>query len=80
MKSEKHQVPADKIVGGRYSLIRSIGQGGMAQVYLAEDRQNNNAFVAVKILRDDLSHDPEFIKRFSTEARAASSLDHPNIV
>ncbi len=80
MKSEKHQVPEGRILNDRYGLIRSIGQGGMAEVYLAEDHENNNRQVAVKILRDDLSHDQEFVKRFATEARAASSLDHPNIV
>ncbi|MDD2440948.1 MAG: protein kinase, partial [Eubacteriales bacterium] len=80
MKSEKHQVPADRIIGGRYRLIRTIGQGGMAQVYLAEDQQAEQALVAVKVLRDDLAQDPEFVRRFATEARAASSLSHPNIV
>ncbi len=79
MKSDK-QLPAGSLIGGRYSLIRPIGQGGMAKVFLAEDRQAGNSYVAVKILHDELTNDPEFVKRFATEARAASSLDHPNIV
>lgn len=80
MKSEKHQVPQGRVISDRYHLVRSIGQGGMAEVYLAEDWARDKALVAVKILREDLSHDMEFVKRFATEARAASSLDHPNIV
>lgn len=80
MKSDKQQLPAGSLIGGRYSLVRPLGQGGMAKVYLAQDRQRDDALVAVKILHDELTNDPEFVKRFATEARAASSLNHPNIV
>ena len=79
MNSNRQQVAAGTQIGGRYDIIRPIGQGGMANVYLASDSQTGGN-VAIKIMRDDLSHDQEFIKRFDTEARAASSLDHPNIV
>ena len=51
----------------------------MAHVYMAEDLQNRS-YVALKVMRAELSDDPEFIRRFATEARAAASLDHPNIV
>ena len=79
MNSNKQQVLAGTLIGGRYNIIRPIGQGGMANVYLAGD-QTTGGQVAIKIMKDDLTHDQEFIKRFDTEAKAASSLDHPNIV
>ena len=79
MQSNKHQLPAGMVIGGRYHIVRHIGQGGMAHVYLADDQLDKQS-VAIKIMNDDLAHDPEFIKRFDTEAKAASSLDHPNIV
>lgn len=67
------------ILDGRYRINEALGQGGMAYVYLAEDLKNGSA-VALKMMRDELSDDSEFIRRFATEARAAASLDHPNIV
>lgn len=66
-------------IDGRYQIIRTIGEGGMANVYLAYDTILERE-VAVKILRGDLSSDEKFIKRFQREAKAASSLNHPNIV
>ena len=68
-----------QIINGRYEIIKLIGEGGMANVYLAYDpilKRN----VAVKILRGDLSNDEKFVKRFKREAISASSLAHPNIV
>jgi serine/threonine protein kinase len=56
-----------------------LGQGGMATVYLAVDSLSGER-VAVKVMHADLANDPEFVRRFATEARAAASLDHPNIV
>jgi serine/threonine-protein kinase len=79
MNSNKPQLPAGVLVDGRYIVLRPLGQGGMAHVYLAEDQQTGGQ-VAIKVMKDDLTGDPEFIKRFDTEARSASSLDHPNIV
>jgi len=79
MNSNRHQVPAGTVIGGRYNIIRPLGQGGMAYVYLADD-QLAGGQVAIKIMKEELTHDPEFVKRFDTEAKAASSLDHPNIV
>ncbi|WP_416354137.1 Stk1 family PASTA domain-containing Ser/Thr kinase [Agrilactobacillus fermenti] len=63
----------------RYLLIRPIGEGGMANVYLAHD-QKNDQDVAVKILHMDLQNDPNTKKRFQREASASSKLNHPNIV
>ncbi|MDD2571870.1 MAG: Stk1 family PASTA domain-containing Ser/Thr kinase [Clostridiaceae bacterium] len=67
------------VIAERYRVIRTLGQGGMATVYLADDR-STGLKVALKIMHDDLADDPEFVRRFATEARAAASLDHPNIV
>lgn len=68
-----------ELIDNRYKIIGSIGEGGMANVYLAWDTILERE-VAVKILRGDLSNDEKFIKRFQREANAASSLRHPNIV
>lgn len=79
MKVAQHYLSAGQVLGGRYQIIDSLGQGGMAYVYLALDLESGQK-IALKMMREELSDDPEFIKRFATEARAAASLDHPNIV
>jgi Serine/threonine protein kinase len=66
-------------LGGRYELLARVGGGGMALVYKAKDLLLNR-FVAVKVLRQQFTHDDDFIKRFRREAQAAASLSHPNIV
>ena len=66
-------------INDRYEIIKSIGEGGMANVYLAEDTILKRK-VAIKVLRGDLANDEKFIRRFQREAIAASSLSHPNIV
>lgn len=66
-------------INDRYEIIRMIGEGGMANVYLAQDTILNRK-VAVKILRGDLAGDEKFVRRFQREAISASSLTHPNIV
>lgn len=66
-------------INDRYQIIRSIGEGGMANVYLAYDTILDRN-VAVKILRGDLANDEKFVRRFQREAISASSLSHPNIV
>ena len=66
-------------ISDRYEIIKSIGEGGMANVYLAQDTYLNRK-VAIKVLRGDLANDEKFIRRFQREAIAASSLSHPNIV
>jgi len=67
------------LIDNRYEIIKSIGEGGMANVYLGYDTILERQ-VAVKILRGDLSDDEKFIRRFQREANSASSLRHPNIV
>lgn len=66
-------------INDRYEIIRSIGEGGMANVYLAHDAILDRD-VAIKILRGDLASDEKFVRRFQREALSASSLSHPNIV
>lgn len=66
-------------INDRYQIVRTIGEGGMANVYLAHDLILDRD-VAVKILRGDLADDEKFVRRFQREAIAASSLSHPNIV
>ena len=66
-------------INDRYQIIRTIGEGGMANVYLAHDTILERD-VAVKILRGDLADDEKFVRRFQREAISASSLAHPNIV
>ena len=67
------------LLGGRYKILSLLGEGGMANVYLAEDIILERK-VAVKILRLDLQKDPKTLERFKHEARATSELSHPNIV
>ena len=66
-------------INDRYEIVKSIGEGGMANVYLATDNILNRN-VAVKVLRGDLSSDEKFIRRFQREALSVSNLSHPNIV
>ncbi len=66
-------------LGKRYQLLEQIGRGGMAYVFRARDLLLDR-YVAIKILREDYSHDPLFQERFRQEARAAANLSHPNIV
>ena len=66
-------------INNRYEIIRSIGEGGMANVYLGYDTILDRN-VAIKVLRGDLANDEKFVRRFQREALSASSLAHPNIV
>ena len=66
-------------ISDRYQIIKAIGEGGMANVYLAYDTILDRN-VAVKVLRGDLANDEKFVRRFQREALSASSLTHPNIV
>ena len=66
-------------INDRYEIVKSIGEGGMANVYLAND-QILDRKVAIKVLRGDLSSDEKFIRRFQREALSVSNLSHPNIV
>ena len=68
-----------QLINDRYEILKLIGEGGMANVYLARDTILDRR-VAVKVLRGDLAGDEKFVRRFQREALSASSLSHPNIV
>ena len=74
---------SDTLIGtlfdGRYTVVRKLGAGGMANVYLAEDSDLGRR-VAIKILNDRHAHDEQFVERFRREAKNAAGLSHPNIV
>src|SRR3974390_997347 len=63
---------------GRYNVLEKIGEGGMGVVYLAPDSELNRD-VALKVLRDEVSHDDMRMERFRREAQVLASLNHPNI-
>ena len=69
----------NNLIANRYEVYKHIGQGGMADVFLATDLILNRR-VAIKILRSELSTDPTSVLRFEREAQAATALSHPNIV
>lgn len=68
-----------EVLGERYELLDPIGRGGMATIYRGRDTRMDRA-VAIKVLREVYSTDPKFVTRFQREAKAASALQHPNIV
>jgi len=67
------------ILGNRYRILREIGSGGMAKVYLAEDI-NDGQLEAIKVLHPHFSEDVSYLQRFTREAKLASMLDNPHIV
>src|SRR5580765_7501193 len=67
------------VFDGRYRVLRKLGSGGMANVYLAEDTELGRN-VAIKILDDRHTSDSQFVERFRREAKNAAGLSHPNIV
>lgn len=69
-----------KLFAGRYRILKSIGRGGMADVYLANDLILDNEEVAIKVLRTNYQTDQVAVARFQREARAMAELSHPNIV
>src|ERR671936_668982 len=69
----------DTLFDGRYRILRKLGSGGMANVYLAEDQELGRR-VAIKILNDRHANDDQFVERFRREAKNAAGLSHPNIV
>ncbi len=68
-----------EVLGERYQLQEPIGRGGMATIYRGRDMRMERV-IAIKVLREVYSTDPKFVTRFQREAKAASSLQHPNIV
>lgn len=68
-----------KILGNRYEVLEKIGGGGMSVVYKARCNVLNR-FVAIKVLRQELTSDPDFVEKFKQESLSAASLAHPNIV
>src|SRR5688572_5836509 len=64
---------------GHYEIIKQIGEGGMGEVYLAKDKKLDRK-VAIKILNEEFSQDESNLQRFVSEAKAASALNHPNIL
>jgi eukaryotic-like serine/threonine-protein kinase len=73
------EVNEGSVVDGRYRVLRRIGSGGMADVWLAEDTHLQRQ-VALKVLHRRFAQDREFVERFRREAEAAAGLQHPNIV
>src|SRR4051794_16536673 len=69
----------DKVFDNRYRVVRKLGTGGMANVYLAEDQELGRR-VAIKMLDDRHAQDDQFVERFRREAKNAAGLSHPNIV
>jgi beta-lactam-binding protein with PASTA domain len=69
----------NRVFDDRYKLIRKLGSGGMADVYLAEDQELGRR-VAIKILNDRHGTDHQFVERFRREAKNAAGLSHPNVV
>lgn len=68
-----------EVLGERYELMEPIGRGGMATIYRGRDTHMDRT-IAIKVLREVYSTDPKFVTRFQREAKAASALQHPNIV
>ncbi len=69
----------EQIVNQRYKVVRKLGAGGMADVYLCEDLTLGRR-VALKVLSSRFVHDAQFVERFRREAKAAAGLNHPNLV
>ncbi len=65
---------------GRYEIRAHIGDGGMGQVYLAQDTSELNRTVAIKVLPAEVAADPKWMQRFIREARTVSGLNHPNVL
>lgn len=78
-QTQAFSVDHENVLPEHYRLIELIGRGGMAEVYLAEDRRLGRK-VAIKFLNPEFRRDPDRVRRFRQEARSASALNHPNIL
>ena len=78
-KTEVYRNDYERALPAHYRLIRMIGRGGMSEVFLAEDERLGRN-VAIKFLNSEFRRDPDRMRRFNREARAASALNHPNIL
>ena len=72
-------VHVGELIVGRYELEELVGEGGMSSVYRAHDTVLERR-VAIKVLHEHYSRDPEYVERFRREARAIARLAHPNVV
>ncbi len=68
-----------KMIAGRYEILEEVGKGGMAHVYKARCHFLNR-YVAIKVLKEELKDDKEFVHRFNTEAQAAARISNPHVV
>ncbi len=78
-QTQTFSIDHENVLPEHYRLIELIGRGGMAEVYLAEDRRLGRK-VAIKFLNPEFRRDPDRVRRFRQEARSASALNHPNIL
>lgn len=73
------RLAAEQKIDGRYLILKKLGEGGMGEVYLAEDLKFNRQ-VALKVLNEELSQDKRWLKDFESEAKKAASIDSENII
>ena len=78
LESPVHAVAQGTVIAGHYEIVEKLGQGGMGEVFQALDK-NLGRQVAIKVLPEEFSRDPERLARFGREAKLLASLNHPNI-
>ncbi len=70
----------DRLFDGRYRLLRLVAEGGTSFVFCAEDKEDRDSVVAIKVLKQEFAKDPDYLKAFNKEVELLSRLDHRNIV